>query len=190
MTIKYVFAKNAADLEKIQASAVRSVQKARNQVQIAAVATIRHAWEHGDWTYAQKLVEALGNTVNGAAIVEWFVQFGGLKVEDGKGFVAWSGKDYIEANFEKAKATMWWDLKKKNPFAGYSLEAALQRVIKEHNSIKEKVVGMTAEDQAKISMEVNEATIKAVLSLCNFEAIIEGDDNATDVAQEVEKAVA
>ena len=186
--IKYVFAKNAADLEKIQATAVRSVQKARTQVQIAAVATIRHAWEHGDWTYAQRLVEGLGNTVNGKALVEWFVQFGGLTVEEGKGFSGWKGKAHIEENFEKAKATMWWDLKRANPFAGYSLEAQLLKLVKEHNAVKEKVVGLTDEDKAKVNFEVNEATIKAVLRLCNFEAIIE--DDKQEVEQEVEKAVA
>lgn len=178
--IKYVFAKDAAGLEKIQAVAIKSVAKARIQVQIAAVATIRHAWEHGDWTFAQKLVDGLGNTVNGAALVEWFKMYGGLKTED-TGFIGWSGKEYIEANFEKAKATMWWELKKKNPFAGYSLEDALKKIIKDHSAMKEKLVGLTEEDQRKVDFTVNDETIKAVLKLCNFEAILE---------EEVEKAVA
>lgn len=178
--IKYVFAKDAAGLEKIQAVAIKSVAKARIQVQIAAVATIRHAWEHGDWTYAQKLVAGLGNTVNGAALVEWFKQYGGLKADD-NGFIGWSGKEYIEANFEKAKSVMWWELKKKNPFAGYSLEQALQKIIKDHATMKEKVVGLTEEDQKKVDFTVNDETIKAVLKLCNFETILE---------DEVEKAVA
>ncbi|QHJ81938.1 MAG: hypothetical protein [Bacteriophage sp.] len=38
--IKYVFAKDAAGLEKIQAAAVKSVQSARVSEQVAAVATI------------------------------------------------------------------------------------------------------------------------------------------------------
>lgn len=170
--IKYVFAKDAAGLEKIQNAAIKSVAKARVQVQIAAVATIRHAFEHGDWTYAQKLVDGLGNTVNGAALVEWFKQYGGLKTDD-TGFTGWSGKEYIQDAFEKAKATMWWELKKKNPFAGYSLEDALKKVIKDHNSMKEKIVGLTKEEQEKVNFVVNDETIKAVLSLCNFEAILD-----------------
>lgn len=172
--IKYVFAKDVAGLEKIQASAVKSVQNARVSVQVAAVATIRHAYEHGDWTYAGKLVEALGNTINGKALVEWFKLYGGLKTDD-NGFIGWSGAQYIEDNFEKAKAGMWWELKAVSPFKGFNLEAALQRVIKEANATKEKVVGLTPEDQAKVNLEVNDATIKAVLKLCNFDAII-GDD--------------
>lgn len=174
--IKYVFAKNAAELETIQGKAIKSVQSARVAVQIAAVATIRHAYEHGDWTYAQKLVDGLGNTVNGAALVEWFKQYGGLTVGD-EGFTGWSGADHIKENFEKAKATMWWELKKANPFKGFSLEAALQAVIKQHTDINKKLEGMQEEDKQKVSFEVNDATIQAVLKLCNFEAII-GEEEA------------
>lgn len=170
--IKYVTAKDAAELEKIQATAIKSVQKARVLVQIAAVATIMHAHKHGDWTYAQKLVDGLGNTVNGAALVEWFKLYGGLSTDD-NGFIGWSGKDYIEQRFEEAKATMWWSLKVKSPFKGFDLEAALQKVIRDHNAMKEKVAGLTQEDKEKVNFKVNDATIQAVLKLCNFEAIIE-----------------
>ena len=178
--IKYVFAKDVADLEKIQASAVKSVQNARVSVQVAAVATIRHAFEHGDWTYAGKLVTALGNTINGKALVEWFKLYGGLKTDD-TGFTGWSGAKHIEDNFEKAKTGMWWELKAASPFKGFDLEAALQKVIKDHNAIQEKVIGMTDDDKAKVKMVVNDATIQAVLKLCNFDAII-GDDVKGDVA--------
>lgn len=171
MAIKYVFAKDAAGLEKIQASAVRSVTKAREQVQIAAVATIKHAHEHGDWTYAKRLVDALGNTINGAALVEWFKIYGGL-VTDDTGFIGWKGAQHIEDNFQDAKAKMWWELKKANPFKGYSLEDALKKVIADHEAMQKKVVGLTEEDKAKVSMEVNDETIKRVLALCNFEAIV------------------
>jgi len=177
--IKYVFAKDAAGLEKIQAAAVKSVQSARVSVQVAAVATIRHAYEHGDWSYAGKLVEALGNTINGKALVEWFKLYGGLKVDD-TGFIGWSGKQHIEDNFEKAKAGMWWELKAASPFKGFDLEAALQRVIKEHNAVQEKVVGLTPEDQAKVKLHVNDATIQAVLKLCNFGAIIGEEEVVAD----------
>lgn len=176
--IKYEFAKDAAGLEKIQAKAVKSVQSARVSVQVAAVATIRHAYEHGDWSYAGKLVEALGNTINGKALVEWFKLYGGLKVDD-TGFIGWSGADYIKDNFEKAKAGMWWELKAASPFKGFDLESALQRVIKEHNAVQEKIVGLTDEDKAKVKLHVNDATIQAVLKLCNFDAII-GEEEVKD----------
>lgn len=178
--IKYVFAKDSADLEKIHGAAVKSIHSARVSVQVAAVATIKHAHTHGDWTYAQKLVEALGNTINGKALVEWFKLYGGLKADD-TGFIGWSGADYIEANFEKAKTGMWWELKAASPFKGFDLEAALQRVIKDHKAVQEKIVGLTEEDQAKVNFTVNDATIQAVLKLCNFDAII-GEDEQQEAA--------
>lgn len=130
MAIKYVFAKDAAGLEKIQASAVRSVAKAREQVQIAAVATIKHAHEHGDWTFAQRLVDALGNTINGAALVEWFKVYGGLETNDNK----------------------------------------------------KKIDALPEEDKAKVKLVVNDATIRAVLALCNFEAIMADDEQEEEAA--------
>lgn len=181
MAIKYVFAQDAAGLEKIQASAVKSVTKAREQVQIAAVATIKHAHVHGDWTYAQRLVDALGNTINGAALVEWFKLYGGLETDD-TGFIGWKGKDYIAEKFTDAKAKMWWELKKANPFKGYSLEDALKKVIKDHEAMQKKVVGLTEEDKAKVNMQVNDATIRQVLALCNFEAIIGGEEEVEEAA--------
>lgn len=187
MAIKYVFAKNAADLEKIQANAVRSVNRARVCVQVAAVATIRHAYEHGDYTYAQKLVDALGNTINGAALVEWFKVYGGLTTGD-DGFTGWSGKDHIKDNFEDAKGKMWWELKVKNPFKGYSLEDALQKVLTDHAKIVKGMDKMTEEEKAKVSVQVNDATIQAVLKLCNFEAII--DDAQEEQQHEEQQAAA
>ena len=181
--IKYVFAKDAAGLEKIQASAIRSVTKARVQVQIAAVATIRHAFEHGDWTYAQRLVDGLGNTVNGAALVEWFAKYGGLTVEDGKGFSGWKGKDHIEANFNEAKAEMWWDLRKQNPYSGYSLETALQKVIADHAAAQKKLAKLSEEDKQKVQFQVNDETIQAVLKLCNFDVIINDEPAEEQLAK-------
>lgn len=176
MAIKYTFAKNAAELEAIQAKAVKSVNSARVSVQIAAVATIRHAFEHGDWSYAGKLVEALGSTVNGSALVEWFKTYGGLKTDD-NGFCGWSGKGHIEANFQEAKAKMWWVLKPQTPFKGFDLDAALKKVLAAHTRAQKEAEGMSEEDKAKIHIQVNDDTIKAVLSLCHFEPIMQGEAN-------------
>jgi hypothetical protein len=176
--LKYVFAKDSAGLEKIQAQAVRSVTRAREHVQIAAVATIKHAWEHGDWSFAGKLVVALGNTVNGKALIEWFKVYGGLKTDE-TGFIGWSGAKYIEDNFDGAKAKMWWELKLANPFKGFDLEAALQRVIKDSIAAEKKLAELPEAERASVKMEVNDATIKAVLKLCKFDAII-GEEPAND----------
>lgn len=174
--IKYVFAKDVKELEKLQAKAIKSVQSARVAVQIAAVATIRHAYEHGDWTYAQTLVDGVSGAANAHSLVEWFKKYGGLQADD-NGFIGWNGKDHIKNNFEEAKATMWWEAKGSNPFKGYNLEGALQNVLKQHVSMMKKIDKLSDEDKGKVNLQVNDETIQAVLKLCNFEAIIEQDED-------------
>lgn len=176
MTIKYITAKDTTDLYKIQDKAISSVHKARDLVQIALVATLIHAGKHGDYTGATRMIEGTGNAVNGAALVKFFVRFGGLLVaEDGSGFSGWQGADYIRANLNDAKATMWWTLKKVNPFAGYSAEAEIKKFIKRHKAMTAKLDSMSDEDKEKVSLTINDETIKALLSLVNFEAIITGE---------------
>lgn len=177
-TIKYAMPKDAAELARMCAKAVKSVQSARVSVQQAAVAVLWHALKHGDYTAATSLVNDLGNTINGKALIEFFVKFGGLKVDaETNSFTGWKGKDFIEENFNDAKATMWWDLKLQQPFKGFDLEAALQQVIKRHKETQEKLVGLTEEDKAKVKLTVNDATIQQVLALCNFEAVINEELN-------------
>lgn len=172
MSIQYVMPKNAKELEAIHSTAIQSVNTARVNVQIAAVATLRHAYVHGDWTYAQKLVDGLGNTINGKALVEWFKVYGGLEVGD-EGFIAWSGKDYIKEKFQEAKEKMWWDLKIANPYKGFNLEEALQRVLKDHAKAKDQLAKLPEDQKEKVVLTANEATIQAVLKLVNFEQLLE-----------------
>lgn len=183
--IKYVTPKDAADLAKIQGTAVRGVNRGRSLVQVALVATMLHAGKHNDWSSANDFVTALGNSVNGRAIVEWFQKFMGLKIaEDNSGFGSWSGPDHIKANLEEAKATMWWELKIASPFKGYSLEQALQGLIKKHESVMGKVAD-DPEAAKLVSVEVNDSTIRQVLALCNFDAIVSDAGNTDKIADEL-----
>jgi len=183
MTIKYNLPKDANELDKLINKAVRSVQSARESVQQAAVGVLHHTYHHGDYSAANALVEGLGNTINGKALVEFFVKFGGLKINaEGKAFDGWSGKQHIQDAFNDAKATMWWDLKQQQPFKGFDLEAALQSVIKQHKAAQEKIIGLTEADKEKVKLHVNDATIQQVLALCNFEAIMEENNQEQDAA--------
>ena len=78
--------------------------------------------------------------------------------------------------------TMWFDLKKANPFKGYDLDAKLQTVIKQHKAMIDKAGDMSEDDLALVSLGVSDATINALLNLCNFEAII------TDSVEEINLA--
>lgn len=186
MTIKYTTAKDVAALEKLQDKAIKSVQSARVHIQVALVATVIHMGTHGDWTVATRLVDGLGNTVNGKAIVEWLKLFGNLNVGD-DGFTGFAEKGFkaaILGTLDAAKATMWWELKVQNPYKGFSLEAQLKAVIKNHNKAMELVEGdATLAD--KVDVSVNDATIRQVLALCHFDAIIADAGNTDKVDEEI-----
>jgi hypothetical protein len=186
-TIKYVEAKDLKGLEVIQDKAIKSVHSARMLIQVALVATILHMGKHGDWTVASRLVEGLGNTVNGKAVVEWLRKFGNLSTND-DGFTGFTNKDFkaaVLATLDEAKATMWYELKIVNPFKGYSLEAQLQQVIKNHKSVMAKVDTLSKDEQDKVDVTVNDATIRQVLALCKFDAIIADASNTDTIAAEI-----
>lgn len=172
--IKYVITDDTAKVTKLQDAAIRSANKVRVQVQIALVATAAHIAKHGDYTIAQRIVDGLGNTVNGRAVVEWLVKYAGVTVaEDGKGFggLVKDREKIIRERFDEAKATMWWELKVQQPFKGFSLEQALQQVIKRHIAAVEQ-----AGDHAElVQTEVSENTIRQVMQLAHFEKLL---DNA------------
>lgn len=174
MAIKYVQPKDAAQVDSLIGKAVKSINKARVDVQIAAVAILMHAEKHGDWTKANDLVKGLGNTINGKVLVKWFVAYGGLVVDaEAEQFSGWTSAQHIRDNFQGAKDKMWWELKSPSPFKGFDLEAALLKVCKDHAAVVKKMQEMPEEDQKKVKLIVNDSTIQAVLGLCNFEAILE-----------------
>lgn len=132
-TVKYTAFKDAAALDKAIEATVKKAHSLRNEIQNVAVGIILHAYHHGDYTRAESFTRQLGEGVRGKALVDWFVQFGGLIVgehEDGKsGFVGWKGADFIKENIDKAKATMWWTCKPEAAFDGFDLQDALEKLI-------------------------------------------------------------
>jgi hypothetical protein len=182
--LKYVEAKNETELNKLIDSSIRSAVKAREAVQIAAVAILIHAAKHGDWTKANVLVDGLGNTINGAALVEWFIRFGGLSVNtEGTAFGSWAGVDHIKANLEAGKDKMWWELRKQNAFAGYNATDAVMKFVKHHKDLQKKIAGMRPEDAGKISFIISDEAMLAVLSLVNFEHIVQVKHEADAAAE-------
>lgn len=186
MAIKYTVAKDTKALEALQDKAIKSVNSMRVHIQVALVATILHMGTHGDWTVASRLVDGLGNSVNGKAIVQWFKDYGNMSTND-EGFTGFTNKDFkkaILATLDAAKEKMWWELKVQSPFKGFSLEAALQSVIKNHKLATAKV----ADDASladSVDVTVNDATIRQVLTLCNFDAIIANAGNTDAIADEI-----
>lgn len=185
--IKYVVTKNVDELNSLQDKAIKAVVSARVQIQVALIATILHMGQHGDWKVAERLVEGLGNTVNGKAIVDFFQKYGNLVVSD-TGFVGFKEKDYKSAIgklLDEAKATMWWTLKIQNPYGGFSLEQKLEQVIRESKAAQARAI-KHPEDAPKIDVAVNEATIRTLLQICHFDAIFSDASGTDKLAEEVQ----
>lgn len=173
--IKYVTPTDNASVDKLIDSAVKGMAKAKVLVQIALVGILIHAAKHNDYSRANLIVERLVGTVNANAIVKWFVQFGGLKVaEDGTGFNDWQGPKFIQDNLEDAKATMWFEFTKPNPFAGYNAEAELHKFMKRFATMRTKTEAdeLSTEDKAKVDLHVTASTIDALMKLVKMEVIV------------------
>ena len=126
--------KDAKGVDALIGEAVSSAKTMKEKVQVAGIAILIHAEKCGDYRKANDLVKGLGDGVNGAALVEWFVKFGGFTISpDGDCFDGWKGAEYIQDHFngkDSAKTTAWYSLKKINPYKGFDLVAALKSVVK------------------------------------------------------------
>lgn len=116
----------------LMATAAKSVVTMRSDLQVALVAMVKHAYDHGDKriiTGSTEWVKAM-HGANMSAVVAYLVKFGGVTVSSG-GFVSTKGE---AANYNGAKTTDWWSFKPDMPFAGFDLEAALGKLLKSHSA--------------------------------------------------------
>ena len=197
MTIKY---DENLNVDKAIATAIKSVKRGRVDVQKAAIAVLVHSYQHGDYSKANELVTGLGNSVNATSLVAFFVEYGGLTVdEEAQCFNGWNGKAYIADKLEDAKDTMWWKLKKANPFKGFNLNGQLVSLVSSYNKAVKKeasLVSNGAEDIAEVSADEDTIRLLSALSQgCTLEQAIEsiytiGEEIAaseldSDIAEEI-----
>lgn len=171
--IEYTLPKNTKELSAMVSTAINSATSMRVSVQIACVAILHHAYLHGDYSKANDIIEGLGNGIKRDSLVSWFVKFGGLVVDvEAKAFNGWQGKEFIRDNFSDAKGVMWWELKKaSNPFVEFIFEDELKKFISRAG--KMKVKSEKAKDEAEYCFDVSDETMKQLLKLANFEAVID-----------------
>ena len=144
MELKVVKTYNKQDVsnpDKVIDRMESSWQAAYRNTQIAIVATVMDCYIHGDRPTAVKRANRIVNAVtvggNAKAVVEWFVQMGfvvGNPDPDAKtkAFVEAPDRETLKErageNFITAKGLMWWTLKPQNPFEGWTMYAALNKV--------------------------------------------------------------
>lgn len=174
-----------AALFKTIEAAFKAETSARHKIQTALVAIALHAWKCGDWesglNYLMDKEDGIKLGRRGA--VAWACKFIGLTLvpsigKDGKPtkakkFGGFKGKEYIKANFQEAKATMYWDLEPKDEFTGYDANDKMRAAIASIRTVQGKLERdeYTAEEKLKVVTKLNEGTIKMLLDIINFEVI-------------------
>ena len=133
----------------------------QTRIQELAVGIMLHAYNHGDYSRAQTLVDTLGEGVRRSALVEWFHK-AGLDVDEQKGFVGFN-KDIMVKNWAEVKAAPWYTMKPERPFQGFDMKAELERLIKK----AEKAMKTAAEtpDVDAALVKVSPEQIKALREL-------------------------
>lgn len=187
-TMKYTLPKDAKELDKLITSAIKAAQTMKAKVQQAAIGILHHASICGDWTKANELVEGLGHGVKRDSLVEWFSKYGGLTIAEGANkFTGWKGKDHIRLHLNDAKDQMWYDLKKSNPFKGFNMNEEINKLLKRRAKVMKELPVLSEDDQAKVSLDLNEEVIQALLKASNFEAVLE-PTLEEQIAEELGKA--
>lgn len=190
--MKYTLPKDAAALSTLIKSAITSATTMRSKVQLAAVGILHHAYQCGDWTKANELVEGLGHGVKRDSLVEYFVVNGGLVIAEGaKEFTGWKGKEFIKENFETAKDKMWFEYRKANPFKGYEGQAEFDKFIKKLAAMsKLKEQGVDDADKINLDLNVSEYALKVMQGALDISSLIITEEPANDTIAALEGVVA
>lgn len=152
-------------------AAADSAANTRNSIHKACVLILAHSAEHGDWTKANTLIEALElksgtHGLNGKGVIAWFVETMGLAVDA-------EAKAFTKGNFTKAKAAalvddvkakkvelpFWYNMKPPKDFEGFDADAAMISLLDKI----EKMASTKNTDKAKadkIDMHVSKATME------------------------------
>lgn len=141
--------------------AIRSTGVAKLRIHDALVEIGVHAYNTGDYTEFTRLVEGVSG-VNTQAIVLWGQRYLGLTF-NGQGVTGWSGKNAIKLNdssTEKGgKSVKWWTLKPMNAYAGFDLNARLEKLIADADRATQKAAN---DDEAAKLVSVNSDMLRAL----------------------------
>jgi len=119
-----------AIIVKSIASVARTAETLRERVQRTGILIMLHAINHGDWTKANDLVNALGGGVNGKALESWLKDNLGLDIDsEAKAFCNWKGREHVIARLDEAKRVQWFKHKTQKAFEGWNLEAEMAKAI-------------------------------------------------------------
>lgn len=125
MAIKMSF-KTVRELDNAIAQIIVGAKNQREMIQAISVGIVSHAAGKGSGnvTRAKTLVDGLGDGVRRDSLVAWFAISGVMFNDEGE--VTLKRSELTTANFDNAKGTMWWTVKKApSPYSGYDFKDSL-----------------------------------------------------------------
>lgn len=117
----------------------------QDDIHAVAVDIMLHVYEHADITFPQALVDGLGMGIRRVALVEWF-KMAGMKVSATEGKFNGFNREKMVDKWEFVKANKWYTMKPERPFAGFDLQAELERLLAKAEKASAKNAS-TPEDQ-------------------------------------------
>lgn len=193
-------AKDAQD--KAREKALSSLGEAKELIQEACISVFLHALAYGDYTGAQRLVDALSKdrAAKAASVVKWFETTMGLsRMDETKGrntnkFTGWKGKNFLtRKQFDLAKSYKWWTVQtveesEREAWGGYGPEdisADILGLVKKLARQQEKATKEA--EKRKVSVESlynpkpSQDALKSLLAMLNVERGMEFDANGQHV---------
>lgn len=200
MSINYSLPKNKQETDSLINKAWQAIESSTKAVQIALVATIYHAYKHGDWTIANRFALECPKEAKQKFMVDWLVKFGGLVVgevpqDNGQPitqFVGWKGKEFIKENFELAKDTLWTKaIKQEAGIVNFDLNEEARKFANKMGKKLKSIENLPTDRKGDVKIEVNEETIRMLLGLLNVnpsELVIEPTN--AELADKLEQQLA
>lgn len=162
---------DAAAIDKAMANVIAQSMGLQDAIQEVAVAIMLHTYHHNDFSRAQSLVDGLGKGVRRVALVEWFKMAGlkvDIKTEKFNGF----NRQKMEDKWAKCKAEPWFTFKPERPFAGFDLQAELERLLSRAEKASEKNAATPEAERAedyKFSLDATKlAALRAMVQPGNM----------------------
>jgi hypothetical protein len=141
----------------------------KDRIQVASVGILMHVGTHNNKPqavkYANSLIDGLGQGIQLKALVDWFVEFGMVIGEDGKGF-ADVNLDKVKATFQKAKATHWVSFAPATVWAGFKLDDKLEALFKAAKDAQ--VRAEKSEEEAQV-VSINDAKLQVLEVVSNLD---------------------
>jgi len=185
-----------ANLRKEISSIAASAAKLNERIHVCAVSCLAHVRDHGDWTPAALLCDALPKGQRVKALAHWFSHFsnGKLKLRETEhGYRATLAKDRTAADFdiEGAMAVTFGDLTTERPPSIMTAEALLKVLARKASTREFDANGQRKATRASIALAASlKRLADEMVKSPEFEALLSEERAEVEGAKILEAAEA